>query len=124
MRFHHVGVEVNHLERSISFYQEVLGFQLSERIRLAGEEIAFLTRGNSRLELIKAENRSPISTNLHTAFEVEELLSWANRLRELNVRIVEGPLLLENGWKNLFFYGPDRELIELVELGAIRSGQP
>ncbi|WP_411388023.1 VOC family protein [Rossellomorea vietnamensis] len=28
---------------------------------------------------------------------------------------VEGPLLLENGWKVAFFFGPDGEIIELIE---------
>ena len=56
MRFHHYGLEVNNLEKSIAFYKETLGLQEESRIFFMEEEIVFLAAKDFRLELISNQH--------------------------------------------------------------------
>jgi catechol 2,3-dioxygenase-like lactoylglutathione lyase family enzyme len=51
--FHHVGLEVREMERSIRFYTDFFGFRLEKCLRLGEEEIAFLRRDALVLELVE-----------------------------------------------------------------------
>jgi len=117
MRMHHIGIESSQIERSLEFYQDIIGFELIERMELMGEELIFLQLGSTRLELI-VTNRENIRVNshIHLAFEVDSLLQIMEQLVGHGIKILEGPETLENGWRNLFVQGPDGEWIEFIEL--------
>lgn len=108
MQFHHVGVEVTDLEASIRFYRG-LGFQLEERMRLSGENIAFLIGGGLRLELVQSLSVSEAGAGFHLAFladEKENPRAWEGAM--------DAPLLWPNGWRSFFVTGADGEDLELI----------
>jgi lactoylglutathione lyase len=117
MRLHHIGMNVQSLERSKEFYQTHFGFKEEMYFNWGSENILFLKKGDNRLELIEEPEEDDRSkrTFLHIALEVVELEKELGLLKEKGLMPVEGPLDLENGWKVAFFFGPDGEIIEIVE---------
>ncbi|MGI9145076.1 MAG: VOC family protein [Chloroflexota bacterium] len=115
---HHVGVYVSSLERSIAFYRDVFGLQVAERLDFDAEQIAFLSVGSARLELIQA-NPAQRSGGVvdHLALEITNLDSFVESLHERGVRMLdEAPISLPAlGARILFCLGPDAERIELLE---------
>ena len=65
IRLHHGAISVPNLDESIAWYQEMLGFEVEQRIRIPGEpvEFAMLKRGDLRVELFAAENSKPMEAN-------------------------------------------------------------
>lgn len=111
MRFHHVGIEVRDVDRSVAFYRSVGGFEVEQRLTLLGEEIAFLRLGEFRLELYQGEEAGAT----HVCYEVEDIEPYLQRLP-----LLEGPLLLENGWQTAFFQGENGEVLELLKRADTR----
>ncbi|SEM88615.1 VOC family protein [Lihuaxuella thermophila] len=113
---YHVGMEVRDLERSIRFYQQWFGFVLERLEVLGNEQIAFLTLGEQRIELVKNPSISFASSSFHLAFEVKRIEQILLQMKEQEVPITEPLTVLENGWKNAFVSGPDGEWIELIDI--------
>lgn len=111
MRLHHYAMEVNNLEEAIAFYQKYLGFHTENRISFLGEEIVFMVSEDLRIELISNQQEKKMT---HLCFEVLDLHEVMNRL-DIN-RKVEGPYTLQNGWKTVFFEGPNQEMIEFLQI--------
>ncbi|WHY86496.1 VOC family protein [Neobacillus novalis] len=114
MRVHHFGLEVNIMEESVAFYKKHLGFQEECRMFFLGEEIVFLALGDFRLELISGHLGNNKTT--HICFEVSDLHEVMKRFDD--IRKIEGPYKLENGWETVFFEGPEGEIIEFLELSS------
>lgn len=117
MKWHHVGIQVQDLEKSEKFYEEVFGFSIEQRFELVGEKITFLKRDSIRIELIQSEEKEEFYTdNIHISWEVNDLSDWIIQLQRNGIILAEGPIKLKNGWQAVFFEGPNQELIELIEL--------
>lgn len=117
MRLHHIAIETYDLPQSIEFYREVIGFRLEQSITLMGEQLTFLTMGETRLELIETEDENDRNMqHMHLAFEVDNMFQLIEKLQEKKMAIIEGPYHLENGWKSIFVDGPNSELIEFIEV--------
>ena len=112
MNWHHIGIYVRELERSISFYQKHFGFSEEIRFQHEDEEIVFLTKGPIRIEFIQSETDYRSTEQIHFCWQVDELQQWVDRL-DLNP--IEGPMTLANGWKTVLYQGPDQEIVELFQ---------
>jgi lactoylglutathione lyase len=118
VRVHHFSMEVRDLERSSAFYEKLLGFTTEMSIQWKNERIVFLTLGHARLELVQpsAFVRSPANT--HIAFEVDDLDGMCVRLAEEGIQLEEEVVIAGKGWRSVFVYGPDGELLEFLEAPA------
>lgn len=116
MRFHHFAVEVNDLKQSQTFYETILGFYQSSRIYFGAEEIIFLEQNGFRLELYQKKSERGIGERTHFCFEVDNLDEKMKELRERELVTYDGPYTLNNGWKTAFYLGPDKEVIEFLEV--------
>ncbi|MFD3449808.1 VOC family protein [Microbacteriaceae bacterium 4G12] len=114
--FHHAAIEVRDLFQSALFYQDAFGFQVKEQLHVLGEDLLFLTLEKFQLELIACKEATRNNTHTHLAFQVTHLDILMNKMEKMNVPIAEGPYELENGWRTVFYYGPDKELLEVMEL--------
>src|SRR5512136_2504705 len=101
-RIDHVEITSGNLERSIRFYQEVFGFAFKERIKPSSpeiEEIAFLTLGDTMLELLAIKNSAPPPKGPQVGFrtmaiEVDDM-DWAiEYLRGKGVEVSREPVTL------------------------------
>lgn len=116
MDSHHIGLEVENLEEAISFYKNLLGFEVEDRFSFMGEKIAFLTLKAFRIELI--ENQLERKST-HICFEVTDLHDIMNDFPAME--ILEGPYSLQNGWKTVFYEGPNKEQIEFLQIPSKRA---
>jgi lactoylglutathione lyase len=114
---------VSNLERSIAFYRDVLGMKLRGTLVHSNPSItlAFLSFPNSsetEVELIHGYNSNLPKEGVvhHLAFAVDNIEMEIERLKQLEVPFADEEItILPNGAKYIFFYGPDRESIELFE---------
>ncbi|WP_175989934.1 VOC family protein [Bacillus sp. Marseille-Q1617] len=116
MKLHHIGINVSSLKRSKGFYQTLFGFKEEFTAVIGSEEIVFLKRNEDWLELIEDRDRGPSNSRVHFAWETADLEAEIKRLARLDLVPVEGPIQLDNGWRAVFYKGPDEELIELISI--------
>jgi len=112
MRFHHYALEVNNIEKSMAFYKKYLDLKEEKRLFFMGEKIVFLASGDFRLELISGQQKNDKTT--HICFEVNDLHEVMNRFDD--IRKIEGPYKLQNGWETVFFEGPNQEILEFLQV--------
>ncbi|WP_226530537.1 VOC family protein [Metabacillus niabensis] len=119
--FEHVGIQIADIDKSISFYQEVVGLKLLDQfLHTDGKmKLAFLgVKDQIIVELIEGYNPDlPDEGKVHhIAFRVDNIEAERRRLQSANVEwIYEDITVLPNGAKYIFFRGPDQEWIEFFE---------
>lgn len=119
-RIDHVEIKSGNLGRSIRFYQDVVGFVLKERIKPSSpeiEEIAFLTLGDTMLELWAIKNSAPPAKGPQIGFrmmaiEVDDMDQAIETLKGKRVEISWGPVTLGRS-KRAEIKDPDGLSIEL-----------
>jgi len=108
LRISHLSLGVGDLERSQSFYRDVLGLPLRHRGRdVVVEWPEFLLTLTERPPADRAK--------IHVGFRLpskSDVDAWAQRIREAGVDIVSGPAE-RDGTYQLFFVDPDNYEIEL-----------
>jgi len=118
----HIGMVVKDCERSIDFYNQVLGCKVVNRLSNNDLIIVELQTGSLVIELLQylsppdePRGAGPID---HLAFTASDIDAEIDRLRKHGVVfLTEEPRLGLNGNKLIFFIGPDGERIELLETG-------
>ncbi len=124
----HVGIAVVDMDKTVSFYTEVLGLSMSREynIKARNLRIVFLQVGNQELELLQYDYVEPSEKGQrahknqginHIALEVDDIKSYIPKLKEQGVEFIDqeprdvfgGPM------KILDFWGPDQVIIELYQ---------
>lgn len=119
----HVGVMVRDIERSIAFYQEIVGMKLIDKFTHSDGHmvLAFLSfgsHGETELELIQGYNDNlPEEGKVHHfAVTVENIQEEFERIKGLDVRLIDEEItILPNGYRYFFFHGPDGEWVEFFQ---------
>ncbi|MCM3719409.1 VOC family protein [Fictibacillus phosphorivorans] len=110
---HHIGVYVTNLEKSLQVYETILPVEKKEIVNWNNFDLMFLTGAGFRLELIP--ETMPDSRTTHIAFSVDHMENKITELQQSGISPSEGPFNLENGWKTVFYEGPDGEEIEFIQ---------
>ncbi|UCB45931.1 MAG: VOC family protein [Spirochaetota bacterium] len=140
---HHTCVIVSDMSRSLEFYRDILGMKekLNEKydadpvmMDLPNTEpkqhLVMLSAGNITIELIqyiepkgKPYDRRPCDiSNMHIAFQVNDIKKAYNILRQKGIRFHRDPDFIGDdggdlsGLGYVYFRGPDNEILELVQL--------
>ncbi len=119
-RIDHVEITSSDLERSIRFYKEVFGFALKERIKPSSpeiSEIAFLTLGDTMLELLAIKNaaappKGPQVGFRTMAIEVDDMDRAIEYLKGRDVEVSRAPVTLGKS-KRAEIKDPDGLTIEI-----------
>jgi methylmalonyl-CoA/ethylmalonyl-CoA epimerase len=125
----HIGIAVNALSESLSFYRDVLGLPEVPLADSDGARIVGLTAGESLVELLEAESSdSPIAKFVakrgpgihHICFAVDDLDDALARCRKHGVRLIDETPRVGAEGKRIAFLHPSSTsgvLIELAERG-------
>ncbi|WNB91901.1 VOC family protein [Bacillus sp. NEB1478] len=114
MKIHHIGIYVSNLEKSVAFYGKIAAIQSKEKLKWNETELLFIKGEGFQLELIPDSNG--VSKSTHIAFTVNCVKEKIRDLQHKGLLPSEGPYHLENGWKTVFYEGPDGEEIEFIEI--------
>ncbi|MFA7671148.1 MAG: VOC family protein [Sphaerochaetaceae bacterium] len=113
MKYLWTTIMVTDLEKSLEFYQEVIGLPLKKRFFAGeGKEIAFLGDGETQIELIKDINdNSSVGSGISLGFQVESLDATMKFLSEKGIAIESGPFQPNENIK--FFYVLDPNFLKI-----------
>ena len=113
------------LEKSVKFYQDILGFTLYDRFSPAQDvEIAFLSDSHgTKIELIssvEAENHS--HSNISIGFEVDDINSTKEHLEHNGVKIISGPVKLPHNVYLLHAEDPNGIKLGFIQHIKVKTG--
>jgi lactoylglutathione lyase len=122
-KIEHVALIVTDMDRSIEFYRDMFGYQVRLRGQSTVREMAFLYHENQpgmEIELIRdlepGEPYSDRSVVNHLAFTVDDMEKAIAHYRAKGIVFTsDEPKRTLEGGRMILFYGPDRELLQLVE---------
>lgn len=124
---HHVGISVAKLDESIKWYEEMLGFTLSDRLYVEHLrcEIAIIKNGNFEIELFRHDDTLPqpegrlhpdtdmiTQGTKHICFSVKDVDGLVDSMRQRGVKVLVGPGVFGS---NRFYYICDNTGV-LIEL--------
>lgn len=128
-RLLHTRYRLNDLERSVTFYRQVLGLEEVRRHKSPrGSELVFLKAPQSEetIELCHFPNSGPVEVQpdlTHVAFEVESLAAFGEHLARLGLRYSDGPHYKSDGSGGFAFVdAPEGYEVELIERRPVAGG--
>ncbi len=114
---HHVSLIISSVEKSLEFYQGVLGLELAERPDLGFPGI-WLTVGGQQLHLLALPNPDPVSgrplhggRDRHLALSVRDLDALILSLDEAGITYTHS----RSGRTALFCRDPDGNALEFIQ---------
>jgi lactoylglutathione lyase len=117
----HTRYRVNDLERTVTFYREILGLREVKRHKSPrGSELVFLqTPGSEELiEITYFPGSGPVQVQpdlTHLAFEVESLDEFGRHLARHGLKFSDGPTTSSSGSTFAFIDAPEGYEIELIQ---------
>jgi len=118
----HTRYRVHDLEKTVSFYKDVLGLkELRRHTSGRGSQLVFLKAPESdqEIEICKFDQSGPVVVGpdlTHLAFEVDDLENFAKHAAAKGHPLSDGPHSSGNG-KIAFIDAPEGYEIELIERG-------
>ena len=118
----HTRYRVHDLEKTVSFYKDVLGLkELRRHTSGRGSQLVFLKAPESdqEIEICKFDESGPVVVGpdlTHLAFEVDDLENFAKHAAAKGHPLSDGPHSSGNG-KIAFVDAPEGYEIELIERG-------
>lgn len=140
MKFHHVGISVADLNRSVEFYQSNLGMDLAVKpFELGGDDVervmglrdvkvktCMMSKGTLRLELFEFANPVPEPKNpaypvanhgiSHFGFEIENIDELYAHMIARGVHFHAPVTEFKGGVKATYARDPDGNVFELLEI--------
>lgn len=128
IRPHHVGISVPEIDAAIGWYQRMLGFELEMRafIDIIPAEVAFVRRGDFRLELFQVAGAAPLPAerrdpnqdvrthgNKHLCLAVLDVPGTVAGLREKGADVVFEKVV--QGTSMAFIRDNSGNLLELIQ---------
>jgi lactoylglutathione lyase len=120
-RLLHTRYRVNDLEKTVSFYKDVLGLkEVSRHTSGRGSTLAFFSIPGSeeQIEICHYPKSGPVEVQAdltHLAFEVDDMEAFAKECAAKGYPFSEGPTASGSGGKIGFIDGPEGYEIELIE---------
>ncbi len=117
----HTRMRVNDIERTVKFYENVLGLKVARRsVSPRGAQIVFLATPNSEeeIEICQLPNSPAVQVQpdlMHLAFEVESIAGFAAEIAKKGYKLSDGPTKTGSGATIAFVDAPEGYEIELIE---------
>jgi lactoylglutathione lyase len=120
-RLLHTRYRVNDLEKTATFYKDVLGLrEVSRHSSPRGSTLVFFQAPGSeeQIEICHYPKSGPVQVQAdltHLAFEVEDLDAFAKEAEKKGYPLSDGPTVTSSGSKIAFIDGPEGYEFELIE---------
>ena len=111
-------IHVKDMEKSLGFYQEVVGLALNKRFPAGPDtEISFLGDGETQVELICDKNVKEvhIGKDISLGFEVDSVDAMMDLVKQKGIDIVAGPISPNPHATFFFVEDPNGVRIQFVE---------
>lgn len=118
MKFCWTTINVTDMDRSISFYRDIVGLRVVRRVEPNPDmELAFLGEGDTQVELICHKDAAEVELgkDISLGFVVESLDDFSEELKTKNIGIHSGPFQPNPFIRFLFVLDPDGLKIQFVE---------
>lgn len=118
MKFNFVTIHVKDLERSVRFYEDILGMKTARRFPAGPNmEIAFMADGPAEIELIcdKGAELPLYGEWPSLGIETEDLDKTMEDMKKKGVEIVSGPFQPNPHTRFFFIHDPDGVNLEIIE---------
>ncbi len=122
-RLLHTRYRVSDLEKTITFYRDVLGLQETRRhTSPRGSQLVFFKAPGSEeeIEICKFDGSGPVNVGsdiTHLAFEVDDIAAFAKHSTALGYPLSDGPTPTGTGSVIAFIDAPEGYEIELIQRG-------
>jgi lactoylglutathione lyase len=120
-RLLHTRYRVTDLEKTVAFYRDVLGLELTRRhTSPRGSQLVFFKAPESEeeIEICKFDESGPVEVGAditHLAFEVEDLAAFAAEAEAKGYPLSDGPTDTGSGSIIAFIDAPEGYEIELIQ---------
>ena len=127
-RLLHTRYRVQDLEKTVSFYKDVLGLEETRRHTSGrGSQLVFFKAAGSEeeIELCKFDESGPVVVGpdlTHLAFEVDDIAAFAKHSAAKGYPLSDGPHKNSDGSAIAFIDAPEGYEIELIQRGKNRKG--
>lgn len=118
----HTRMRVNDIERTVKFYQDVLGLSVTRRFTSPrGAQLVFITTPNSEeeIEICQMPPGAPsvqVQPDLmHLAFEVDDLAVFEAEIKAKGYALSDGPTQTSSGSVIAFVDAPEGYEVELIQ---------
>ena len=117
----HTRYRVSDLEKTVSFYKDVLGLEEIRRSKSPrGSELVFFKAPGSEeeIEICKFEGSGPVNVGYditHLAFEVDDLDAFAKQAASKGYPLSDGPTPTGGGSVIAFIDAPEGYEVELIQ---------
>ena len=117
----HTRYRVNDLERTVTFYRDILGLEESRRHKSPrGSELVFFRAPGSAEEIeicfLPGSESVKVQPDLtHLAFEVDSLEAFGQHLAAHGLKYSDGPTTSSSGTTFAFIDAPEGYEIELIQ---------
>jgi lactoylglutathione lyase len=119
----HTRMRVNDLERTVKFYEEILGLKVGRRhTSPRGAMLAFIRTPNSdeELEICQLPGSPAVAVQpdlMHIAFQVDDIAAFAAAAEKKGCKLSDGPTRTGSGSVIAFIDAPEGYEIELIQRG-------
>src|SRR5260370_39300893 len=112
--FSHSAMRVDDADRSMAFYEHVLGLKKLNTRPDFGFGGAWYSVGNNQIHIIQAKKREGTINPMgpHVALEVEDFEETKRTLKEMGIEFLEAPSNMVAG-RQLWILDPDGNTVEL-----------
>lgn len=132
LKLHHINFATTNVPQMDRFYRDILGLDDEDPAELPPintttgvvGEVAFVTDGAIQMHLAERDVLSGFKTGQivnpldrgHIAYRTDDLEAFKAHLEEQNVPYADWGNAAVKGWKQIFFYDPDGNIIEVHQV--------
>ena len=110
----HIGIPINSRERSLQFYQQILGLTVIPHQIEDNRLVWTRTNDGTMVHLIDPPIDSSSKPSFHVALEAIDLNPVIKILRQYHIEIIGEPSVRHDGQQYLFIFDPEGNRIEIT----------
>ena len=131
IELHHINLSTNKVDEMNDFYLKVMklktetqGLPILEKKKGYSGDVAFVSDGTIQTHLAEKDlnvcfktghSINPLEKG-HIAYRTDDLEAFKTHLNQLGIRYSDWGETAVAGWKQIFFYDPDGNVIEVHEV--------